>query len=104
MTGKQKPSWWLVYLMGVATTGLLTWDYAVPRTQWLQKGAAVLLVIVFSSLVAWWLRVNHAGLAREDEEKCIRRKHAGTNRTMPLTPTQITYLKTMERYTSRRQT
>ena len=100
MRGKQKPSWWLVYLMGFATIGLLVWDYAVPRSEWLQKGAAVLLMIVFSSLVAWWLRVNHAALAREEEEKHIRQKQASTGHRLPLTPTQITYLQTMERYKS----
>jgi hypothetical protein len=102
MSGKQKPSWWLVYILWVAMVGLLAWDYSIPRPEWLQKGAAMLIVLLFGALIAWWLRVNHAALTREDEEKHARDRDAAAGRDIPPTPVQVRYLKTVERYMTRR--
>ena len=102
MAGKGKVSWWIVYLLWVGMMGLLVWHYSVPRPEWLEKGGAVFIVLIFGSLIGWWLRVNHAALAREDEEKRTRHKHMSAGRDIPPTPVQLTYLKTMERQKTRR--
>ena len=95
MLGEKKPSWWLFYVLWSLMVGLLAWDYSVPRPEWLQKGAAILIVLVFHGLVAWWLRRNRAGLKQEDER---RRTKRGASRSVPLTPVQANYLATMEHY------
>ncbi len=97
MSGKGKPSWWIFYLLWLTMAGLLVWDYWIPRPDWLQKGIAVLIVLVFHGLVAWWLHLNHVALLREDEQNRARQNNAPAARDVPLTPVQATYLKTLER-------
>ncbi len=97
MPGEKKPAWWVFYVLWSLMTGLLAWDYWGPRPAWLQKGLAILIVLVFYSLIAWWLRHNRAALKREDERRRIKR-NAPRSRTVPLTPVQAKYLKSTERY------
>jgi hypothetical protein len=102
MSNKKKPSWWLVYILWFAMAGLLVWDYSVPRPDWLQQGAAVLIMLISGGLIACWLRANHAALTREDEEKRARDTHAHAGRDIPPTPVQIRYLKALGHYKTRR--
>ena len=97
MPGEMKPSWWLCFVLWSLMVAFLVWDYWVPRPDWLQKGAAVLIVLVFYGLIAWWLRRNDAALKQEDERRRIERT-TSRSRTVPLTSVQARYLKTMERY------
>ena len=97
MSRKGKPSWWTFYLLWLTMLGLLVWDYWTPRPEWFQKGLALLIVLVFHGLVAWWLHLNHVALLREDDQKHTRQNNASRSREVPLTPVQATYLKAMER-------
>ncbi|HSH81860.1 MAG TPA: hypothetical protein VLA19_25315 [Herpetosiphonaceae bacterium] len=97
MSSEKKPSWWLFYVLWSLMTGFLAWDYWVPRPDWLQRGAAILIVLVFYSLIAWWLRHNRIALKHEDERRRIKRG-TSRSRTVPLTSVQARYLKTVERY------
>ncbi len=97
MPGEKKPAWWLFFVLWSLMVAFLAWDYWVPRPGWLQKGAALLIVLMFYGLIAWWLRRNDDALKQEDERRQIERT-TSRSRTVTLTSVQVKYLKTMERH------
>jgi hypothetical protein len=96
MDKKEKPSWWLCYLIWALMISLLAIDYWIPAPHAVHTLLACGIVLGCYGLIAWWLRANRSALASEDWEEPEDRPPARP-RDVPLSPVQANYLRVMGR-------
>ena len=99
MRQKQKPSWWIFYLIWGCMTALLVWDYWTPWQSGWQTACAILIILGAYSLIALWLCANRRTLRDADVVKAQRVKLPA--RDVPMSPVQAHYLNALEHYSRR---
>ncbi len=99
MGKNDKPAWWLCYLIGALTIGLLGLDYRVLLSDSWHKIFACVIVLGCLGLIARWLRANRAALASEDwDQQAKVKQRTARPRDVPLSPVQANYLHVMDHY------
>jgi len=61
---RNRPSWWLLYLLGLAMVGLLVLGARAPLSERGHEAAAIGTLLLAGGLVELWLRANTAALMR----------------------------------------
>jgi hypothetical protein len=102
MSQNNKPPWARLYATALLWFGLLELVFFMPLSLGWQKVIGYMIVFAFLGMLARWLYVNRAALAREDWEKHVR-KSTSPQRDVPLRPVQAHYLRVMEHYTRKKE-